>query len=68
MDKKTEPKKEHEDDLIIFDKVASNTECTGLMPTPPQSEDEEESYSDIYTVPKKDGKDLKADTSKKKDK
>ena len=31
--------------------VASANECTGLMPTPPSTEDEAESYADLYTVP-----------------
>ena len=32
--------------------VVSATECTGLMPTPPQNSDEAQSYSEIYVVPK----------------
>ena len=32
--------------------VASMTECTGLMQTPPENMAEAESYADIYTVPK----------------
>lgn len=35
-----------------LDTVASVTECTGLIPTPPLSEGEAESYTDIYTIPK----------------
>lgn len=35
-----------------LDTVASATECTGLIPTPPLSESEAESYTDIYTIPK----------------
>ena len=31
---------------------ASATECTGLMPTPPENEEEAESYNEIYVVPK----------------
>lgn len=31
--------------------VESSTGMTGLTPTPPMSEDEEESYSDIYGMP-----------------
>lgn len=34
------------------DTVASNTECTGLIQTPPASESEAESYTDLYTIPK----------------
>ena len=36
------------------DTVASTTECTGLIPTPPVSEDEAESYTKIYSIPKPD--------------
>lgn len=32
--------------------VVSVTECTGLMPTPPRSEAEEDSYNEIYVIPK----------------
>jgi len=31
--------------------VVSATECTGLMPIPPQDLFESESYSEIYTFP-----------------
>ncbi len=31
--------------------VASVTECTGLMPTPPQDSAENEAYSEICIVP-----------------
>ncbi|MBR1970297.1 MAG: hypothetical protein IKA17_08055 [Clostridia bacterium] len=34
--------------------VVSQTECTGLIQVPPQDEDEAESYTEIYTVPKND--------------
>ena len=34
--------------LEELDTVASATECTGLIPTPPLSE----AYTDIYTIPK----------------
>lgn len=35
---------------------ASSMECTGMMPRPPQNEDEEESYRDLYPteIPRKD--------------
>lgn len=32
--------------------VASAGDCTGLIPTPPLSEAEAESYQDIYDIPK----------------
>jgi hypothetical protein len=31
-------------------KVASTTECTGLMPALPQNEDEDESYASLYAT------------------
>ena len=31
-------------------KVASATECTGLMPSLPQSDDEDESYASLYAT------------------
>lgn len=40
--------------LDEVDTVASTTECTGLIPTPPVSEDEAESYTKIYSIPKPD--------------
>lgn len=43
-----------EDTLFNLDTVASATECTGLMPTPPISEDEVESYTDLYSIPQPD--------------
>ena len=41
---------EHEIANEISD-VASVTECTGLMPTPPQDSAENEAYSEICIVP-----------------
>ena len=41
-----------EDVLNKLDSVASVNECTGLMPVPPENEEEAESYTDIYVVPK----------------
>ncbi len=38
--------------LENLDTVASATECTGLIPTPPISDNEAESYTDIYAIPK----------------
>jgi hypothetical protein len=45
------------DDDYFFDMntVASTTECTGLIPTPPVSEFEAESYTDIYGIPQPSG-------------
>ena len=32
-------------------KVASSTECTGLIQIPPTNEEESEAYSEIYVIP-----------------
>lgn len=43
---------EGEDTFIVGSKsTASATDCTGLMQTPADTEEEMESYSDIYIVP-----------------
>lgn len=44
-----------EDTLFDLDTVASATECTGLVPTPPITENEAESYTDLYSIPQPDG-------------
>ena len=38
------------DDKLFYNVVASTTESTGLIPTPPSSDDASESYSDIYDI------------------
>lgn len=45
-------KQEHsfEDDYATLD-IASTTDCTGMIPTPPLNEEEVENYADIYSVP-----------------
>lgn len=40
--------------------VVSGTECTGLIPTPPENEQEAESYTDLYAVPEPAGDDKKS--------
>ncbi|MCC8136752.1 MAG: hypothetical protein LIO76_01585 [Clostridiales bacterium] len=35
-------------DSFLSGSVSSGTECTGLMPTPPASADELESYEELY--------------------
>ncbi|MCC8049181.1 MAG: hypothetical protein LIP10_00785 [Clostridiales bacterium] len=35
-------------DPFLTGSVSSDTECTGLMPTPPASEAEMESYEELY--------------------
>lgn len=45
-------KQEHsfEDDYATLD-IASTTDCTGMIPTPPLNEYEVDNYADIYSVP-----------------
>ncbi len=38
--------------ILRADVVASATECTGLIPSAPLSEDEMDSYTSLYSVPK----------------
>ena len=47
------PKLKLEDDVSFMNEqpVASSMECTGLMPSLPDTEDEAESYSKLYPVP-----------------
>lgn len=60
--KQLAPKKENGKSSIDYtdfvdscsDTVVSGMECTGLIPTPPESEQESEAYSDLYTIPKPD--------------
>ncbi|MFU0833828.1 MAG: DUF4316 domain-containing protein [Oscillospiraceae bacterium] len=51
--KNNEPRLKLEDDVSFMNEqsVASATECTGLTPSLPLTEDEAESYSNIYPVP-----------------
>jgi hypothetical protein len=39
------------DKFLDPNNVVSNTECTGLIQTPPLTEDEAESYKEIYDLP-----------------
>lgn len=41
---------EFDDDDLMNTNAISATECTGLMPTPPQSEEELESYKSLYSM------------------
>lgn len=53
--KQLAPKNDDDIDDYIYsctDNVASTTECTGLIPAPPVSESEAESYTDLYSIPK----------------
>ena len=52
--KKDERKLQLKDDVSFMEEqssVASSMDCTGLMPSLPTTEDEAESYSDLYPVP-----------------
>lgn len=53
QNKKEERKLQLKDDVSFMDEqsVASAMDCTGLMPSLPATEDEAESYSDLYSVP-----------------
>lgn len=53
QNKKEERKLQLEDDVSFMNEqsVASAMECTGLVPSLPATEDEAESYSNIYSVP-----------------
>jgi|GEM_PF-2568418 len=44
----------YDQDELDLNKVASATDLTGLMQTPALSDEEVDSYNDIYTIPKKD--------------
>ena len=50
-DKQGLPKRQEELFFEDTNVVASATDCTGLMPTPPINEAEAESYTDLYAIP-----------------
>lgn len=41
-----------EDYLENSSKIASSSECTGLVQTPPATDEESTAYADIYKIPK----------------
>ncbi len=51
------PKKKKDSSSYPFDdfpdplEVISSTECTGLVPTPPQSEGEADAYTELKNIP-----------------
>lgn len=52
MEKKESPDKRKKlpiDYMPNISNVASSSECTGIVPTQPQSEEELESYLDLYS-------------------
>ena len=53
MEKKESPDKRKKlpiDYMPNISNVASGSECTGIVPTQPQSEEELESYLDLYST------------------
>ncbi len=42
------PNQEILNSIDYLNQAASTTECTGLMPTPPQNDYEKESYEEIF--------------------
>lgn len=54
MDKKENNKYNvsFEDSLIDQNGVVSSTECTGLVQTPPSTNEESKSYTNLYNIPK----------------
>lgn len=42
---------EEKDGLDHLNVVASSTDCTGLIPSAPQTDDEIESYTHLYHIP-----------------
>lgn len=47
---KRTPYREHETAYPDLSNTASATECTGLMPTPPQNDAELEAYQELYSM------------------
>lgn len=43
--------KEKEELYYNIENIASVTDCTGLITTPPVSQEEAESYTDLYEIP-----------------
>lgn len=41
--------------------VVSGTECTGLIPTPPEDEQQSDAYLDLYTIPKPSAQEYETD-------
>lgn len=60
-DKQLAPKNRREAEEDEWDdSIVSGTECTGLIPTPPESEPEAEAYTDLYAVPRPADKPVKS--------
>lgn len=46
----------YDDDYDDWETIASSNDCTGLVPTPPKTEGEAESYADLMNIPQPKGK------------
>lgn len=44
-----------DDKFYDVEQVVSSNDCTGLVPTPPKSESEAESFSDLMNIPQPKG-------------
>lgn len=57
-------------DLDLIDSCSNNVvsgmECTGLVPTPPENEQESDAYTDLYTIPKPFATDKKSSSAEKR--
>jgi hypothetical protein len=52
----TVPRNSDDDDSDYnLNYVASTGECTGLIPTPPLTDEEADSYTDLFHIPKPQG-------------
>ena len=45
----------YDDRFYDIESIVSTNDCTGLVPTPPKSEYEAESYSDLLNIPQPKG-------------
>jgi hypothetical protein len=52
MKKPIKPPKEPYVDYLDPEEIVSSNECTGLVPTPPQDDDQSKSYENLCTIPK----------------
>lgn len=54
-DKIPHPPKQDEDEEL-FETVVSSTECTGLIPAIPETDEETECLEELYELPKEEGR------------
>ena len=72
VNKQMAPKPDDDNfDLDLIDSctnnVVSGMECTGLVPTPPEDEQESDAYTDLYTIPKPFAPDKKTSGPEKRE-